>query len=192
MARSVKEKTLPKKGKKDDPMEKAHEAFSFISSSLKKALEDGGKIDSAIFAVFKQPDGEIGVIPVPLNDTYDSEERLVVASTVGTTFALRGTQVLLFSVAGEAWVHRGDGKKKEEAFVYAARDAEGKMIHGLFSVEGKGKTRVVTNAEKTGLGELSPNAWVKPTAKQETGFPILNVAWDAYHQNDGILYRKEK
>lgn len=176
----------------------ARDAFGYISSGCFDVVKSGASLPSRLYVVFLQEhtndgldsdiDKTIGVLPIPLEDTYGAEERVAVASTAGQAFADRGLKVLMFLIVAEAWMTIG--KKKKEAFIFVGKDYTGAIRYENYEIKRKGDNDAsFVQSEMTGqTGEK----WVTGEKEHKNAFPLLDTAWDRYRTAMSIIAERKR
>jgi hypothetical protein len=150
----------------------AHDSYHFLEKKLMDSIKNGGKISSTFYAIFFQND-ELRILPVDMDQAADADDRRMIGAVAGKMLAEQKKDVYAFGVIAEAW-KREKEKRTGEIFLSMGKDIDGNVKNQMYTI----------NREKNGTVTFSPmsesDGWEKPKKKDESIFPLLDVAWESY------------
>ena len=81
------------------------DSFDYIVKMSMEKIKKGGRIDSEFMAiVFLENEPDFTIIPVPLGDTIDAQQRKDVIEETGKDLAEKNAKAMVFITLAEAWV----------------------------------------------------------------------------------------
>lgn len=184
-----------KKTKREAPerMENCRGAFDFIVSKSIDVIKRGGSVASEFSAIAFMPyEKTFEIIPIPLNDTVDAEQRREVMAYVGEDLATYGAEVYIFMAVAEAWfAKRSRGQKyvrpstsptRKEVFIATAEDKNGKVRNISYEIQRNGKDITLKKIALFGKKEEKLMLdWISmKEIGKDKGHSLTHVAWEAY------------
>lgn len=185
----------------------AREIFDYLADSSKKRVEEGGNVDSCLYAIMKLAgESTVSVFPVPIGDTSDSEERRLMTASTGELLAEKLSDVYIFVTLTEAWVSQqkksGDNKylrpredpRRKEVLIISAKDCNGNSRNVAYEIK-RSKTTKKTNLSVFPIfGKSQQKFMYEWFPRTETRMKIVNTlvdsAWEAYNKTKKLIAKK--
>lgn len=167
-------------------LDDARSAFDYILRATMENIKNGKPCESQFLSIVFLPNEEsFSIIPVPLGDTVDAEQRREVMRVVGDDLAEQGAEAMVFVTLAEAWVSKGgkysspkEDPKRREVFMASAQDKDGYVRNVSYEI--KRKTSGIEFSRMNIFGKSQSkqsHEWVKDS-KIENSLTI--PAWENY------------
>lgn len=184
-----KTKSVPKK------LQAGRDAFDYMVRMSMDRIVKGGKVESEFSAIVFMPnETTFTILPVPLGDTVDAEQRREVMKITGEDLAEQGAEAIVFIMIAEAWanVHKPstnklvrpvDDPNRKEVFLASAQDKTGCVRNLSYEIKRKTSGVEFTRIDIFGKSQAKfAHSWTNP--KEDARLKIENAltkgAWDAY------------
>jgi hypothetical protein len=184
----TKEKAVPQK------LQACRDAFDYMIKMSMERIQKGGSVEGEFVAtVFLPNETSLTVIPVPLANTVDADQRREIMRLTGEDIAEQKADAFVFMFIAEAWasVQKRSGNyirpindpKRKEVFLASAQDKTGCVRNVSYEI--KRKTTGVEFAKIDLFGKSQKkfsHTWTNP--KDDDRLKIQNSlteeAWTAY------------
>lgn len=171
-------------------LDQCREAFDYMVKMSMEKIEKGGQVISEFSAIVFLPDDEtLSIIPVPMNDTVDAEQRREVMRLAGEDLADQQADAYVFMAIAEAWASSAKGSKtvrphndpkRKEIFLASAQDKNGYVRNISYQIKRKGKE--VTFARINMFGKSQAKFLYKWEKQEDVKIEnsLTKEAWDHY------------
>lgn len=141
-------KTSPKKV--SDKLQSARDAFDYMVKMSFDKIKSGKKVEAEFIAIAYLPNEKnFSIIPVPLGDTVDADQRREVMDVVGQDLAEQGAEAYVFITMSEVWISEQAGANKKyakptldprrkEGLIASAQDKNGYVRNVSYQIKRKG------------------------------------------------------
>lgn len=183
-------KNSPKKVPKK--LQAARDAFDYMVKMSFDKIKNGKKVEPEFIAIAYLPNQDtFSIIPVPLGDTIDAEQRQEVMSVVGQDLAEQGAEPYVFIAMSEVWISKRppSGQRlttptldpqRKEGIIASAQDKNGYVRNLSYEIKRKGGRVEFEKINLFGRSQVKQMyEWTKEdNSKVENSLTIS--AWKSY------------